>query len=74
MVYINLKKKKYIYTYKVIYRAKYTVRCCDMVQYNNMTSPGGVIYSRIAYHFLILLAQKLGTPNSRDSPDAQEKA
>ena len=45
-----------------------------MVQYNNMTSPGGVIYSRIAYHFLILLAQKLGTPNSRDSPDVQEKA
>ena len=31
-----------------------------MVQYNNMTSPGGIIYSRIADHFLILLAPKLG--------------
>ena len=38
MVYINLEKKEKKYTYKVIYRGKYTVRCCDnMAQYNNMT-------------------------------------
>ena len=38
-----------------------------MVQYNNMTSPGGIIYSWISDHFLISLAYKAEMHDTTDS-------